>query len=451
MQQRGPVGFSAVHLQSYGWRPARARRDVCDDEHAGRKEGGERGRALLGPVVSWTSLLEKSTESDTWSHPKYGPSGRFAGFDSHTWLRACADGGALGPKGGHRPKFEITFKLQGAEEGIGHFRCTNLASVQNHAPDSPSKRHHRGSSQHTPAEDTRSKFSRGKRVPQSHGGSECNHPAECAGPRRYIRWREYIRWRCLYNVDDGACNVCITNSVENSRLKSLRAGQAGRFLGGGLGELLSADFTRKFDSNTGQHSCISGVFLTCFSQSKNALPGRPLSTLNLSYPRVGIVIRRVSVWEFSVLLIVEGVVFFVSTLGPPNRVTWPFIATPSVETREPEDVWTSVACPVNIAVSVSVGPIQSSLVYFLSLQCLAAACLALFFVLACVFCMCFALAFAFVFPLSVAWVRQICWQTRWGILFLFLFFLVHVCLRLVFGRVVVFVGRSFAYGRCWLS
>lgn len=66
--------------------------------------------------------------------------------------------------------------------------------------------------------------------------------------------------------------------------------------------------------------------------------------------------------------------------------------------------------------------------------------------------MCFALAFAFAFPLSVAWVRQICWRTRGGILFFFFMFcLVHVCLRLVFGRVAVRLGRSLAYGRCWLS
>ena len=68
--------------------------------------------------------------------------------------------------------------------------------------------------------------------------------------------------------------------------------------------------------------------------------------LNLAYSRVGIVVRRESVGKHLVLFIVERCAFFVSTLGPSNRVTWPCIAASSVETREPEDAWTSVGSPL---------------------------------------------------------------------------------------------------------
>ena len=115
--------YKPNHLQSYDCRPMRARRIGSDVGHASWKERRERGRALLGPVVSWMS------ESDKWSHPKYGLSGKFAGLKSLPLFRVHIDGGTLGPRVRYSPGFEFTFKLQGAGEGIGHFRCTNPASV----------------------------------------------------------------------------------------------------------------------------------------------------------------------------------------------------------------------------------------------------------------------------------------------------------------------------------
>lgn len=260
-------------------------------------EWGERGRALLGPVVSWTSPLEKGTERHEWSHPKYGHSRKFAGLKSLPLFRARIDGGTSGPRVAST-NFEITLKLQTGERAVGHFCCSEPPVVQNHAPDFPSKRLHRGSSPPTAAGKLESEVSRAKRVAQSRGGSECNHPAESVGPRRYTRWREYIRWRCLYDVDDGVCIVCFTSSVKQSRLKSLRAGQLGRFLGGVPGELLRADSATTFTLNTGGevvHFFFILEFLVQIEESQNSLHGLRLGTLNLAYPRVGIIIRRASV------------------------------------------------------------------------------------------------------------------------------------------------------------
>ena len=182
-------------------------------------------------------------------------------MDSYTRLRACADGGTLGPKGGHRPNFEIQIQIgRLVSEGLDTFAAPS-SRLFKFCPGLPSRRLHRRGSQQTPAEDTRSGVSRGKRVPQP-GGSECNYQVKSAGPRRY-RWREYIRWRCLTDVaDDGACIVCFNFFINNSRLKSPPSSRIGRFLGRVRGELLVAALHPKIDSNTGQKSrnCCFGCF-----------------------------------------------------------------------------------------------------------------------------------------------------------------------------------------------
>lgn len=64
-----------------------------------------------------------------------------------------------------------------------------------------------------------------------------------------------------------------------------------------------------------------------------------------------------------------GVFLFGLILRPSNRVTLPFITPPGVETRAPEDVWNSVACPVKHCrrrLRTS-SPVQSSPVHLLSL------------------------------------------------------------------------------------
>ena len=120
-------------------------------------------------------------------------------------------------------------------------------------PGPPCRRLHRRGSQQTPADDTRSRISRGKRVPLL-GGSECNHQVKFAGPRRY-GWREYSRWRCLTGAaDDGACALCSKAVIENSRLNSPPSSRIGRFLGEVPGEMFVADFAQNFIPNTGQNS-----------------------------------------------------------------------------------------------------------------------------------------------------------------------------------------------------
>ena len=49
------AGNMTIHPWSYGQGPVRGWRDLRKVEHASRKERGEKGRALLGPVVSWVS------------------------------------------------------------------------------------------------------------------------------------------------------------------------------------------------------------------------------------------------------------------------------------------------------------------------------------------------------------------------------------------------------------
>ena len=163
--------------------------------------------------------------------------------------------GALGPREGHRPIFELFSKPNGGEEGIGHFRCTNPPRFDFHAPDYPSRRPYREGSRRTPAEYTRFAVSWGKRVPQSIG-SECNHQAKSVGPRRYIHGG-ISRWRCLvYVVDDGVVIGCIKYCVANSRLKSLRSRRCCCWLkSGGLGELLEADLHPKILLSSRGNSC----------------------------------------------------------------------------------------------------------------------------------------------------------------------------------------------------
>ena len=105
--------------------------------------------------------------------------------------------GNLGARGGNQPIFEIQLlNSNGAEEGIGHFRCTNPAfsnyKVSKSAPDIPSRMaiveaSHQGASGKLSAgvspgfEATRAGLVSGRA-----GTSESESLLNLGGPRRYI-------------------------------------------------------------------------------------------------------------------------------------------------------------------------------------------------------------------------------------------------------------------------
>ena len=94
----GPSGPCAIHPIAYAMGPMRARRSVTDVRRVSGTKWGEQGRTLFGPVVSWTSPLEKGTDTHEWSHPQYGHLEALTCPKSVTQFRARIDGGTLGPK-----------------------------------------------------------------------------------------------------------------------------------------------------------------------------------------------------------------------------------------------------------------------------------------------------------------------------------------------------------------
>ena len=215
-------------------------------------EGGERGRALLGPVVSWTSPLEKSTERHEWSHPKYGLPRSLARLKSLTLFQACADGGTLGPKAVLSGCQIHIQNRMAVRKGLDIFAAPIQRNFEKFAPDYPSKKAIRAS--HGEAATGELGVSPpGKLLPDAGlvtgrpWASESEPKVNLYGPRRYSRWRDI--GRCLTDVDDGGCSVlfCSANFVdiriftEISGLFSPIARLAGGFLGESSGELLVAD------------------------------------------------------------------------------------------------------------------------------------------------------------------------------------------------------------------
>ena len=232
---RGPIGFCAIHPIAYAMGPVRTRRDVCKRGHTNWKANGRTrpdsvwaSRELGGKSLGKGHSRKRQTVP-----PLVKFAGRLVRRCLHSCLRVRADGGTSGPRVGHRPGFlNSTSKSNGGEEAVGPFRGSDPPFFKVNAPDSPSRSPYRKGSRPTPAGQLRG-VSRGKRVSQSHGGSECDHLAESVGPRRYVDGG-IGRWRCLYDVADvGAVLVlfisCFKNLVKNSRLKSSLLGLAGRF------------------------------------------------------------------------------------------------------------------------------------------------------------------------------------------------------------------------------
>ena len=240
LTHRGPVG-SGVHLQSYDWRPGRARRGVHDDGHGILKVKGESGRSLTG--VWLVGYPETHTPPQVWLHWRNATPGFvYAAPSTHRW-------GNLRSKGLVSNSFQKGF----ASSRTFSLQRATLSKIQ--APDFPAELHRGGSPGGAATGELevshRACCSPSWLVTSRPWTSESESRVNLQGPRRILDGG--IDNRCLLDADDGVIGCYIT-FIENSRLRSLRAGPPGPNEPVASGELLSADLTQKFDLSTGGNS-----------------------------------------------------------------------------------------------------------------------------------------------------------------------------------------------------